>query len=165
MTRRHFAGTVLALLVSTVAAKAGVVVQFVAPDRFADADFRRPARREALMRELERYLQGLGERYLPPQQTLAITITDLDLAGRYEPFNTGFNEVRVMRDITPPRITLSYRLTAGRQTLATGDETVSDLNYLSNIRARNASGSLPYEKAMLDDWFRRRFGERRSGRG
>ena len=165
MRRRHFAGTVLALLFAPVAAKAGVVVQFVAPDRFADADFRRPAGREALMRELERHLKGLGDRYLPPLQTLTIEITDLDLAGRYEPFNIGFNEVRGMRDITPPRVKLSYRLAAGGRTLAAGTETVSDLNYLSNIRARNASGSLPYEKAMLDDWFRRRFGERRPARG
>ncbi|MCZ0733893.1 DUF3016 domain-containing protein [Phreatobacter sp. AB_2022a] len=165
MTRRHFAGAVLALLLAPVVAKAGVVVQFVGPDRFADQDFRRPVRREALMRELELHLKALGERYLPPQQTLTLEITDLDLAGRYEPFSTGFNEVRVMRDITPPRVKLSYRLTEGGRTIAAGSETISDLNYLSNIRARNASGPLPYEKAMLDDWFRRRFGQGRPARG
>ncbi|QCI67726.1 DUF3016 domain-containing protein [Phreatobacter stygius] len=155
----------LASLLLPAAALAGVNVRFVAPERFADQDFRSPYKREPLMKELERFLQRVGELYLRPGQTLRIEVLDVDLAGRYEPFNTRFNDVRVMRDVTPPRVKLRYRLEAAGRTLASAEETVSDLNYLMNIQARNSGEWLPYEKAMLRDWFRRRFGEGQRPRG
>ncbi|WP_163291663.1 DUF3016 domain-containing protein, partial [Enterobacter roggenkampii] len=61
----------LALLLPE-AALAGVNVRFIAPERFGDQDFRSPYNREPLMRELERHLQRMGERYLRPGQTLSI---------------------------------------------------------------------------------------------
>lgn len=155
--------TLLALLLPG-AALAGVTVRFIAPERFGDQDFRSPYKREPLMKELERYLQRMGERYLRPGQTLSIAILDVDLAGRYEPFNTRFSDIRVMRDMTPPRVKLRYRLEMAGRTLASAEETVADLDYLMNVQARNSSEWLPYEKAMLRDWFRRRFAENRPPR-
>lgn len=140
------------------AAEAAVAVRFVAPERFHAEEFRSPYRREPLVRELSRFLAGLGDRYLKPGQELRIDILNVDLAGREEPWRRG-PDVRVMRDTTPPRVKLRYVLQERGRTLRQAEETVMDWDYLSNVAARNSSEWLPYEKAMLREWFRRRFGD------
>lgn len=152
-----------ALAVLSTAAAAGVVVRFVSPERYSDLDFRSPSKREQLVREFERFLTAQGARYLRPGQRLSIEVLDIDLAGREEPWRMRLGDVRVMRDITPPAVKLRYVLEEGGRAVRRGEETVLDWNYLSNISARNSSEWLPYEKAMLRDWFRRRFGDLRQG--
>ncbi len=112
--------------------------------------------------EIGNYLQALGARYLSPRQSLNIRVQNIVLAGRFEPWRgPGYYDVRILRDIYPPRITLRYQLTEGTRTLAEGDETISDVNYLANPRAKLTRDPLRYEKAMLSDWFEARFGARK----
>ena len=46
--------------------------------------------------------------------------------------------------------------------VASGEEWVSDKSYLMGIGARYSNDSLVYEKTMLNDWFRNRFGKTHS---
>ena len=88
-------------------------------------------------------------------------MTDLDLAGEYEPRLRSY-DVRVMRDVYPPRIKMHYRLTENGHSVVEGDELVDDMNYLANPAARMIQEPLRYEKAMLSDWFRTRFASKRN---
>jgi hypothetical protein len=155
-----------ALAALTTAAAARVDIRFVQPERFVDEDFRNTYTRDRLVAEFERFLKAEGARHVRAGQTLRLEVLDIDLAGRNQPFASRLGDVRVMRETTPPSVKLRYVLEERGRVVARGEETLLDWNYLSNVRARNSSEWLPYEKAMLRDWFRRRFGDlQQAGRG
>lgn len=83
------------------------------------------------------------------------------MAGAMEPWRTPFyTDTRFIRDIYPPRISLHYvwRDKAG-QVKADKQEKLSDQNYLMELIAAYYTNNDPlrYEKALLDNWFRRTF--------
>ena len=108
--------------------------------------------------ELRAHLERLGTRYFGSGSDLKINVLDFRLAGQYAWWLTP-PSVRIMNENTWPVITLRYTLTQHDKTIASGEETISNHFYLAGSRAAS-SGPLPYEKAMLDDWFRDRFGRR-----
>ncbi|MEE1924422.1 DUF3016 domain-containing protein [Pseudomonas sp. 148P] len=140
------------------AAAPHVEVNFIQPEKFRDASLRGDGYQrgadEQVMKQLRSYLETLGSRYLRDGQTLSIDIRDIDLAGRYEPWQTNAYSVRFMRDITWPSIDLHYRLQQQGQVLKQADARVDDKFYLQRPGRRGSSDSLYAEKAMLDDWFR-----------
>ncbi|MDM0074691.1 DUF3016 domain-containing protein [Variovorax sp. J2P1-59] len=141
---------------------ADLSVVFVQPENFRDAVYSHPygseRERAAVLRDIERHLRELADRGLPPGDSLRIEVLDIDLAGWFEPFRTrSYGDVRILRDITWPRIKLRYTLTRGDQVVASAEEQVSDLNYLMTVNRYSVSDRLRYEKAMLDNWFDRRF--------
>lgn len=141
------------------AAPAQVAVSFIKPEKFVDATYEnRSDTRAQVTRDIAAYLAELGKRYLPEGQRVEIEITDIDLAGRYEPWQANNYDTRFMLDVTWPRINLKHRLIGAGGELAHGEESVSDMQYLMNPRARTSSDRLRYEKIMLDHWFRDRFG-------
>ena len=148
-----------ALLLLPLAVTAAVEVQFVQPGKYADADPRahRGEPSAAVQHELIVLLQRLGDIYLEPGQDLAIDVLDIDLAGRFQWWDPSRGEIRIMDSVSWPRMRLRYRLSRGGQTLVAGEEQVSDMEYLSAASARG-SDPLRYEKNMLEDWFRTRFG-------
>ncbi|MCC7276542.1 MAG: DUF3016 domain-containing protein [Alphaproteobacteria bacterium] len=154
------------LLAATLAgpADAGVTVAFDHPERFTDAGLHGgygARSRAPALDGLARHIEKLGARWLRPGQSLAITVLDIDLAGRFEPWRPTASEVRFLRDITWPRITLRHVLSEGGRTVAAAEEAVVDLNYQMRPGVGRSGDSLAYEKAMLDDWFRARFVEGR----
>ncbi|NIE74822.1 DUF3016 domain-containing protein [Pantoea sp. Ap-967] len=141
---------------------AQVEVRFDHPEKFRDASLNSPGYERGaddyVMKTLDQYLQTLGQRYLQPGQHLVVNIRDIDLAGRYEPWHRGANDVRFMREITWPSIDLNYTLSQPGQPDRQAQERVSDKMYLSRPgRASHGSDRLYAEKAMLGDWFRQRF--------
>lgn len=130
------------------------------PETFSDANLRggygENARAPALD-GIRKHLERLRRRYLKPDQNLTIEVLDLDLAGRLEPWHANAYDVRYMRKITWPRMTLRYTLVQNGIAPAQGEETIGDMNYLMDAGARLSSDSLRSEKTMLDDWFRKRF--------
>ena len=87
---------------------------------------------------------------------------DVDLAGLVEPWHYRLPyDVRVLRSVTWPSVKLRYRLVQGEQVLASGDETISDMNYLEHPNAYSTTDPLRYEKWMLDEWFEDRLVDRR----
>ncbi len=156
--------TALAALAVSMAvsgiAQAAVEVTFTNADKYIDAssrgDFRGKAD-QAILDKLRRHLEREGERHLKPGQTLKIEVLDLDLAGRVEWWQINAHDVRFMRDIDSPSMKLRYTLSENGATLDSGEERIRDLGYLMGINMINSQDSLRYDKAMLTDWFRKRF--------
>ena len=146
--------TALAGLLTLAAggASAGVTVNYIESDKFADLPFA-PWERKQVLEELSTYFTKLGEK-LPAGQDLVIEITDIDLAGReYPNFNSG-RELRILKGTADwPIINLRYTLTQNGQVLKVGDSRLSDMNYMQRISRFSDSDALRAEKRMIDDWF------------
>jgi hypothetical protein len=159
-TRSLFSGIVfILLLVLSFYAFGATAVHFVDAPHFTDAGDREydSARNLATLR---RHLVKLGDACLGTDENLELRVLDVDLAGREEWWHGHSYDLRVMRDITWPRIEVEYVWSdAAGALLGQGRERITDMNYLSRstyVRFRS-SDRLPYEKAMLRDWFERRF--------
>lgn len=140
-------------------ATAEVGVRYMAPERFTDAEDRwgsGPSLRITLA-EMTRILEELGDRRLGAGERLDITVLDIDLAGYERPGFGTPNGVRVVQDSTPPRIRLAYVLRRGNRVIASGEDTVTDINFMLTANPRLSTGGLYYERAVLRDWFARRF--------
>ena len=145
-------------------ALAEVKVNFIDPERYTDANLRQRYGRSAnepAMREIETYLWRLGEAYLQPGDKLTIDVLDVDLAGRFEPWQFNYRDVRFMRQFTWPSIKVRYRLERGSAVSQVVEETVADRGYLTFLTTRDYSNIMPYEKVMLERWFWFRFVQRR----
>jgi hypothetical protein len=141
----------------TSPAGAMVTVSFTNPERYTDIGWYRDEPNDE-MKEIEAHLKRLGERYLSPDQLLKIEVLDVDLAGTWSLSRRFGQGVRIMRGKSDwPRIELHYVLEAGGRVLVDQQEKVSDLGYPELQGGLHSSQSLPYEKQMLDAWFRRRF--------
>lgn len=126
-------------------ASGSVEVQWIDSERYSDAG-RNSFDRERALTQLAVLIQGMG-RLLPDGQTLKLEVTDLDLAGELRPWHG--QELRVMRGGADwPRMSLRYTLSAGGQTLRSGQAQLSDFNYLW----RPLTQELGYEKRMLEQW-------------
>jgi len=161
MRMRSLAATI-GLSLTLAPASAEVTVKFVEPQRFSDTGAYGYGD-EPNLRALEHHLKALGEPCLKTGETLELQVFDVDLAGRDEWWHRGAYDVRVMRDITWPRLDLAYvRRDADGTVLAEGRERVADMSYLwRSAYLRSDTDPLPYEKAMLRDWFERRFCQNR----
>ncbi|MGH8853608.1 MAG: DUF3016 domain-containing protein, partial [Telluria sp.] len=130
------------------AASAGVTVNYVESDKFADLPFA-PWERKEVLDDLAAYFAELGKS-LPAGQDLTVEITDIDLAGREFPTRTG-RDLRVLKGSADwPRITLRYTLSANGQVLTSGEAKLSDMNYLARINRLTDGDRLRYEKRMVE---------------
>lgn len=150
--------TSLALLASAVAlmprwAAAGEIkISFLNPERYTDIGLRH-VDRERHLKVLADHVQRWQGR-LPVGQSLSIEVTDVDLAGELRPW--GFvHDMRWLNGrIDGPRIDLRWNLSEGGRTLSSGQETLRDPNYLMRPAWRTADQNLPYDRRLLEDWFR-----------
>ena len=154
--------SLIAFAGSARAAPADLNVSFLHPEAYADAAYSRSyageRERAEVMRDIERHLRGLADRALPPGDALRIEVLDIDLAGGFEPWRgPSASDLRVLRGVTWPRIRLRYTLERGGQVVASAEELVSDMHHLMTSNRYMTGDRLRYEKAMLDDWFDRRF--------
>ena len=143
----------IAALASAAAASAGTVeVKFIDPDKFTDA--RDDAhRREDVLKTLEQRLKELGEKKLPASQALQVEVLDIDLAGDAYP-RVSLRETRVLRGSADwPRMHLRYTLREGDKVIKSGEDRLSDMNYMMGSLRASHDRPLPYEKRMLDNWF------------
>lgn len=108
--------------------------------------------------ELQKYLVRKAGSRLVQGEHLEVRFTDVQLAGSYEPWRgPAFDTVRVVKDIYPPRIDLSFTLSdANGNVIASGDRKLRDMAFLSR-GAVGDSDSLRYEKRLLDDWLSQEF--------
>lgn len=157
----------MAALAAPAPVWAQVNLRFVAPERYTDAGNRfgsGPPLRVTLA-EMRRLFESLGARVLAPGQSLDIDVLDIDLAGFDQPGAGVPFGLRVVTDVTPPRFRLRYALREGRRTILSGEEAVSDLDFLTRY-ARSSSGqTFAYEREVLRDWFQARIAGRRPPRG
>jgi hypothetical protein len=164
IVRTSLAVLALCLVVGGAAAQdSRVSVDWANPEKYTDLKVTcvtRDADARALMGELTRFLQEAGARRVPEGQRLEITVTNVDMAGDIETWRTpGRCDLRVMRDIYPPRIDLRFKLTGADGTeIRAGTRQLRDINYLTHA-APAAADQLRYEKALLLDWLQRELRE------
>ena len=148
-------------VLSAGGASAAVSVVFSHPEKYSDLPFS-PTDREQVLKDLGEYFATLGKS-LPPGQDLRVEVTDLDMAGRIHP-NVRGHDLRVLRGGADwPHMALRYRLEANGQVISSGEEHLSDMNYLDRINRYSDGDTLRYEKRMIDDWFKKKFVARKQG--
>jgi hypothetical protein len=129
-----------------------IEVVFQDPEKFADV-------KEMIKEHLER----LAPSFVPEGHKLSVTFTDIDMAGDFEPWRANASDVRIVRDIYPPRIDLSYTLTdASGAVVKEGKRALRDLAFQMNISPIGQNEPLRYEKRLLEDWLRSDFGRGKS---
>jgi DUF3016 family protein len=139
---------------------ARIAVIFVQPQHFTDVRYSKAEPNSvALLDELHTFMCKMGERYVPADMQLEITVTDIDLAGDFEPWRgPQLDHVRITRDIYPPRISLEFRLTdSSGSVVSAGQRQISAIDYQERF-VRPPDDYLRYEKGLLHDWFRNEFG-------
>lgn len=140
-------------------ARANVV--FFEPQKFTDV-------RDAYMGDPDRttYLDQIRDHvleqakyYVPEGHTLSVTFNDIDMAGEFEPWRGArWTDVRIVKDIYPPRINLVFRLTdAEGHVVKEGKRELRDLAFMMKITMAFRDDSVRHEKALLDDWLRSEF--------
>jgi len=173
MARIFFGGpiklvfVVSAALLAAIASPGGaqtaarVQVVFAGPEKFTDVkdDYLGSDRnRDILLDQLKLHLQHRGVDHVPEGHQLRITITDVDMAGEFEPGrNPGLGGARIVRAVYPPRIALRFELTDSTgKAIGTGQRTLTDLAFLSKPDIYR-NDLLKHEKSLLDDWLDREF--------
>lgn len=136
-----------------------VSVRYKDPQHFTEA--RRNfglhmVRPDAYLEPLRTYIAQRASRILAPGQRLDIEVTDVVRAGQYEPWRgPDFNDVRIIKDIYPPRIDLNFTLYgADGKVLREGSRKLRDAAFLSRSSPVDQD-SLRYEKALIDLWLRK----------
>jgi len=115
--------------------------------------------RKALFAELAGSLQRSAAPRLPPGSTLRVTLLEVDLAGRYEPWRApALAETRIVRDVYSPRVKLAFALTdAGGRLLREGERTLRDPSGAILGTPDLPADPLRFEKRLLEDWVEREF--------
>jgi hypothetical protein len=136
-----------------------VSVRYKDPQHFTEA--RRNfglhlVRPDAYLEPLRIYIAQRASRILAPGQRLDIEVTDVVRAGQYEPWRgPDFNDVRIIKDIYPPRIDLNFTLYgADGKVLREGSRKLRDAAFLSRSSPVDQD-SLRYEKSLIDLWLRK----------
>lgn len=140
-------------------ADGSVDVRWTDPSAFTDIRYsgnRIEAQRGNWVEQLAEHLRTRAEKRLPAGQRLDVEITDIRRAGSYEPWRgPQLQDVRILRDIYPPRIALRFQLTdAGGVVLSEGQRTLSDPGYLMGSQV-NDGDPLRHEKHLIDRWLQR----------
>jgi hypothetical protein len=150
------AGTIVAAMANV---DTRIIVVFVQAQHFTDLTYSKDFHTSgALLDELHKFMREMGEIYMPAGMHLEIKVTDVDLAGDFEPWRSPqFDNVRILRGIYPPRISLEFRLTDGSGALVSaGKRVLYDIAYQQRV-VRPSDDYLRYEKDILRDWFRNEF--------
>lgn len=166
MVCKHALAAILAISGSfthaagTEQAVPSVQVAFVHPEKFSDPGDR-PADgdsvRGGVLGDLGNHIVKRAGARLGPDLALSVAITDVDLAGSGEPRDRGVGNLRVVRDVLPPRIDLEFTLTdrSGR-VVKRGERRLRDAHFTLGT-AFMSSDPLRYEKALIDRWLEREF--------
>ncbi len=110
--------------------------------------------------QLAKYLRREATRVLPPGEQLRVKITDIKLAGDFEPWlGPNMRDVRIIKDIYPPRMSLHFTLTdANGKVIREGDRKLRDLGFLQRpIMGFFSDDPLRYDKRLIANWLHREF--------
>ncbi len=133
-------------------------VNWVNPDKYRDINSGNEPKtkyRERVFKDFEKHFAKMASE-LPDGHKLAVTVTDVDLAGDVNA--GGIDRLRIVTDLYFPRLKFTYELfDENGSKVKAGGTNLKDMNFLmgSNMRYRNKS--LGYEKRMLDRWFNNTF--------
>jgi hypothetical protein len=140
-----------------------VDVKYLEPTKFTDVRDSYPEGtdkgRDATLAELKSYLTRRAQMYVPEGCKLGITITDVDLAGDFEPWRgPQWDSVRVVKDLYPPAIKLTFQLVdADGKVVNSGQRDLRDLGFMMKITSGFRDDPLRHEKTLVDDWLSTEF--------
>lgn len=142
-------------------ANARAEVTYVHPEKFSDVkDSYLPTEKgqKAILDDLANYIVQRASYYIPAGQKLLVTVTDVDLAGDFEPVaSPAGQDIRIVKDIYPPRIDLSYKIVdASGRVVRQGKHDLRDLSFNMKIDIRRDDPRM-HEKSLIDDWMRSDF--------
>jgi len=154
-------GALLCAAIASAQPVARVKVDWTDPAQFTElrhSHALRDNRPVEWLEPLARHLQRKAESRLPPGEQLSVTFTDVQRAGSYEPWRgPRWDEVRIVKDIYPPRIDLRFRVSdADGHTVREGERTLRDSAFLMRDGIDD-SDPLRFEKRLLDAWLRKEF--------
>ena len=140
-------------------AEGPVTVSWTDPQAFTEIRHSRnrfEAERGDWVRDIARHLATRAAGALGPGERLDVVITDIERAGDFEPGAGRSDGVRIVRDIYPPRIDLSYTLyDASGNVIGAGERSLRDIGFLHRHAGTVGSGDpLRHEKRLVDDWVR-----------
>ena len=138
-----------------------IAVVFVKPEKFTDvkrSDFKPNS--DALLDAIAKFMEEMGDETIPRDMNLDIKVTDIDLAGNFEPWHgPQSDQVRITRGLYPPRFALEFRVIDARgQVIQSGKRDLTDLDYQRRT-FYPMDDYLRYEKGLLRHWFREEFGK------
>ena len=101
-------------------------------------------------KQLRQHIAKLAEQ-LPEGNTLSLNFDDIDLAGDV---HYGISDIRVIKPIHFPRLTLSYKVTDSQGALLAEGQQIKlkDMAFMDRIN-RGLDRSFQYEKRLLTEWF------------
>lgn len=95
------------------------------------------------------------EKFFTPQQKLVMQVTDVDLAGDMRPtFGRTTDDIRVVKDLYPPRMTFTYQVLENDKVIIAGDEKLMDMNFMHKLSRVNER-PFDAETNMLKDWLKK----------
>ncbi len=160
MRIHHIALFFIFFFVWSNTAVAKVELRFIDPLTYTDGtlrDFNSGKSREETYNALHKVFERLAERHLDDDQTLVIVLTELDLAGEFEPWRTNLRDVRFMRNVTWPSMEFTYAVYEHGDTVMSGTANLRDMNYLRGSRRYSGGKRMDYERRMLSEWFSETF--------
>ena len=138
-----------------------ISVRWGDPAQFAELRYsqnRRLAAQGDWVVELADYMQEKLAKAVPAGESVDVEILDIQRAGQYEWLYSQTDDVRVLRDVYPPRMTLQFsRKDASGAVIAEGERKIADLAYLQSPAPFPSSDPLRYDKRLIDTWIRREF--------
>jgi len=141
------------------AAVSDITVNFSNPEKFTDV-------RESFGGETsQHYLDQLSEHLkqeaalrLKAGEKLTVTFTDIDLAGDFRPDNPKLENVRLIKSIYAPHMTLEFKWQdAGGTVIREGTRQLSDSAFDQDISIIGRDQPLFFDKQLLDHWLDREF--------
>ncbi|MDR0781829.1 MAG: DUF3016 domain-containing protein [Pseudomonadales bacterium] len=164
MKRLTLASLVTALTLATAASlahAATVEIDWQNPERYLDMRATNEGQdrfRERTMAELAQTFRAAAAA-LPANQTLRLTVTDVDLAGEIEYFHPNYPfGIRVMRRVDAPSLDLKFELRdANDRVLQSGAARMHDRSYNLRTLIPVDRSPLRYEKNMIRTWMRETF--------
>ncbi|MFT5234970.1 MAG: hypothetical protein ACI8SK_001004 [Shewanella sp.] len=132
-----------------------VKIEWKDPKSFGDVKAASDIQSRYEMRTFETLTKNLNKeaaKVLKPNQKLELQVTDLDLAGDVRPtFGATSSDIRVIKDIYPPRITFTYTVTQDGKVMMAGAEKLKDLGFMHSVGRINDKPT-KYESKLLADW-------------
>lgn len=143
---------------SSAVPRATATVELIEPEKFTDfksSHLGGSAETRHLTRELQRETNRLAAKHLPAGYRVMLRITDIDMAGEYEPERgSPSDQVRIMRGVYTPKIEFAYSVTdAEGNVVASGERRLTDVGYEMRLRSPRRD-ELMIETELLADFFR-----------
>jgi hypothetical protein len=157
------AGPAFAAATTAPKPESRISVIFVEPQKFTDVKQNSWGDNSPeLLDQIQRFMCDTGESCVSAGLHLEIKVTDITLAGQFEPWHgSQFDDVRIVRSIYPPCFKLDFRLTNEKgDVVKEGTREITDLTFQMRS-AWPLSDPLRYEKDMMRDWFSQEFGRAR----